>query len=177
MPLGVLATRQGDRDLGAKEAPVSPPIPSLIKYGAVSTKSVGGEGCVGKTQLPNVLVNIHKNTSVLLNPRQTVTTPPCTPCIPLLLILLSALNSFPQLLLPPSCVSELLPTTLAFHASLWYPFESSGPRCQLGCERYTLSQGCCVFSSWFLAHGEHGNYSTQELMGISERPGTSETFF
>lgn len=110
------------------------PIPSLIKYGAVSTKSVGGGGCVGKTQLPNVLVNIHKNTSVLLNPRQTIPTRPCTLRILLLLILLSALNSFPQLLLPPSCVSELLPATLAFHASLWYPFQSSGPRCQLGCE-------------------------------------------
>lgn len=111
LPLGVLATRQGDRDLGAKAAPppIFPPIPSLIKYGAVSTKSVGGGGCVGKTQLPNVLVNIHKNTSVLLNPRQTIPTRPCALRILWLLILLSALNSFPQLLLPPSCVSELLP--------------------------------------------------------------------
>lgn len=117
-----------------KQPPHFPSHPSLIKYGAVSTKSVGGGGCVGKTQLPNVLVNIHKNTSVLLNPRQTITTQPCTLCILLLLILLSALNSFPQLLLPPSCVSELLPATLAFHASLWYPFQSSGPCCQLGCE-------------------------------------------
>lgn len=83
-----------------------------------------------KMQLPNVLVNIHKNMSVLLNPQQTIIIRPPTPCIFLLLILLSALNSFPQLLLFHSCVSELLPVTLAFaalHASLWYPLKSSGP--------------------------------------------------
>lgn len=68
--------------------------------------------------------------SVLLNPQQTIITRPPTPFIVLLLILLSALNSFPQLLLPRPCVFELLPATLAFaglHAGLWYPFKSSDP--------------------------------------------------
>lgn len=91
-------------------------------------RGLGWRLCGLKTQLPNVLVNIHKNMLVLLNPRQMIIVCPPTSCIFLLLILLSALNSFPQRI-RPSCAFELLPASLAFvalHASLWNPFKSSG---------------------------------------------------
>lgn len=98
----------------------------------------------------------------------------------LLLILLSILNFFPQLLLPYPCISELLPASLAsavLHASLWYPLKSSGALLPASDVNNTPIQGRCFFSSPFLTLGEHNNYSALELMGISEQPGTSETFF
>lgn len=68
--------------------------------------------------------------SVLLNPQQMIIIHPPIPCIFLLLILLFALNFFPQLLLLLSSyfwIAASDPSLCSPHASLWYPFKSSGP--------------------------------------------------
>lgn len=104
LPPGVLATRQGHGNLEAKGTWFLLPPHSHEIWRSFYQESCGWRLCGQKTQLPNVLVNIHKNMSVLLNPQQMIIIRLPTPCIFLLLILLFALNSFPQLLLPHPCV-------------------------------------------------------------------------